>query len=366
MAKLNAHLVGTDLGLGDGRTPLVRKGAAGAAGAAALGAAAAAGKALVDRRSARRGREAKQAYRLARDETVPDGVRRMARGQIEAAIELLGGDGNREAAVHETRKALKRVRTLLRLARGDLDSHTYRSENDSIRQIGRRLAVARDSQVMVETLEAVSERFSAEMPLEAIEDLRSTLLAEHREAQERLDADEVLLGSAISQLEAARGRVPGWTFVHEDFRALAPGLRRVYRRGRRAAKAARREPSTENLHELRKRVKDLWHAARVLRRVGPTRMKRLRRDAHEVSDLLGENHDLALLRTKALRHRRELTDPAALIALLGVIDRRRTQLEHKALDRADRLYATKPGAFVRAVERRWRKRMRGGAEAVAA
>ena len=355
-----------DLGLGDGRIPLVRKGAAGAAGAAALGAAAAAGKALVDRRSARIGRQARRAYRLSPDETVPDGVRRMARGQIEAAIELLSGHGDREAAVHETRKALKRVRTLLRLARGDLDPQTYRNETDGARQIARRLAVARDSEVMVETLRAVSERFSGELPLDQIEDLRSRLLAEHREAQQRLDADDVLLGSAIRQLEAALARVPGWTFAHDDCRALTPGLRRVYRRGRRAFKAARREPSTENLHELRKRAKDLWHAAQVLRRARPSRMRKVRRGAHDVSDLLGENHDLALLRTEALRHRRELADPAALIALLGVIDRRRTQLEHQALRRAAPLYSTKPGAFVKAVERGWRKRMRADAEPVAA
>jgi hypothetical protein len=236
----------------------------------------------------------------------------MARGQLETAIELLGGNGDREAAVHETRTALKRVRTLLRLGRGDLGAHTYRSENDSARYLARRLAVARDSQVMVETLEALNERFSEEMPLDQIEGLRATLVAEHQEAQQRLDGDELLLGSAITQLESALARVPGWTFA---------------------------------------------------RRVGPSR---IRRDAHELSDLLGENHDLALLRTQTLRHRRELANPAALIALQGVIDRRRTQLEHRALRLADRLYARKPGAFVRAVERRWRKRMPAGAEPVAA
>jgi hypothetical protein len=133
----------------------------------------------------------------------------MARGQLETAIELLGGNGDREAAVHETRTALKRVRTLLRLGRGDLGAHTYRSENDSARYLARRLAVARDSQVMVETLEALNERFSEEMPLDQIEGLRATLVAEHQEAQQRLDGDELLLGSAITQLESALARVPG-------------------------------------------------------------------------------------------------------------------------------------------------------------
>jgi CHAD domain-containing protein len=358
MAKLR-----TDFAVGNGGRPLVRKAAV---GAAAMGAAAATGKALADRAAARRDRRAKQEFSLFADETVPDGVRRIARRQIEAGIDLLGDDGDREAAVHETRKSIKRTRTLLRLARGDVDEATYRFENDTLRNIARRLAVSRDSQVMVETLEAVSERFSAEMPREQIESLRSRLLSEHEEAQRRLETDQRLLDAALRQLEATRARVPGWTFAHDDFRALAPGLRRIYRRGRRASKEARRDPGTENLHELRKRAKDLWYATQILRNAAPSRLRKLRRGAHALSDLLGEDHDLALLRTTAIRHRRELADPAALAALLGVIDRRRAQLERQALDHADRVYAIRPKALVRSLERRWSKRMHGGAAAIAA
>jgi CHAD domain-containing protein len=335
-------------------------------GAAALGATAAAGKALADLAAARRDRRAKEDFSLFPDETVADGLRRLARRQLEAGGDLLRGGADREAAVHETRKSIKRARALLRLARGDLDAATYRFENDTLRNIARRLAVSRDSQVMVETLEAVSKRFSAEMPRGHLDSFRSRLRSEHEEAQRRLETDQLLLDSAVRQLEATQARIAGWTLAHDDFRALAPGLRRIHRRGRRASKEARREPSTENLHELRKRAKDLWYATQILRNGAPSRLRRLRRGAHELSDLLGEDHDLALLRTTALRHRREFTDAAGLAPLLGVIDRRRAQLERRALDRADRVYATKPKALVRSIERRWRKRMRGGAEPVAA
>jgi CHAD domain-containing protein len=366
MASLSAHLAGTDFVLGNGRVPVAQKSAVGAAGAVALGAAAIAGKALVDRRAARREQQARQAFRLAADETVPDGVRRIARGQVEMAIAFLSDGGDREAAVHETRKALKRVRALLRLARGTLDPGTHRVENGRFRDVGRRLGVARDSRVMVETFDAVRDRFSAELPAEHFERLRSRLVAEHQEAQRQLDADEVVLASAVRQLETAWTRVPAWTLAHEHFRALAPGLRRLYRRGRRAANKARREPSTENLHELRKRAKDLWYATQILRGAGPSRLRRIRRGAHEVSDLLGEDHDLALLRGKVVERGRDFPEPADQVALLGVIDRRREQLERKALRRAKRLYAAKPRAFVRTVEKRWDKRMQAGAEPVAA
>jgi hypothetical protein len=42
-------------------------------------------------------------------------------------------------------------------------------------------------------------------------------------------------------------------------------LRRIYRRGRKAMQHAQADPTNENLHEWRKRVKDLWHAEQILR-----------------------------------------------------------------------------------------------------
>jgi CHAD domain-containing protein len=80
---------------------------------------------------------------------------------------------------------------------------------------------------------------------------------------------------------------------------LAPGFKRIHRRGRRAYRAARRQPSTENPHELRKRTKYLWYAAQIVRAAAPKKMKRLARRADELSNLIGEDHDLAVLAQRA-------------------------------------------------------------------
>ena len=360
MPKRVSKLIGKEFAHRDGRHPALPKRAVGAAGVAAIGAAAAAGKSLLDRRD--REQRAARAFALRTDETVPDGVRRIARGQIDIALDALGGHGDREAAVHEARKALKRLRTLLRLIRGDLDPHLYRHELHTFREIGRGLAIARDSQVAVETLDAVMERFSGELRDVDVDPLRSRLAVEHEEAERRLKSGTTVLGPAIRELKAARARTPAWTLAHDHFEALSPGLRRIYRRGRRATATAQTDPSTENLHELRKRVKDLWYTTQILRRPAPSSM---RSSAHRVSDLLGEDHDLALLRTQALRHRRELAGTDALTALTAVIDRRRALLRDDALRQSERLYSKKPRRFVQRIERRWRKRMPDAAEPTA-
>jgi CHAD domain-containing protein len=127
---------------------------------------------------------------------------------------------------------------------------------------------------------------------------------------------------------------------------LEPGFERIYLRGRRALKAARKDPDTESLHELRKRAKDLWHAAQVLRPAAPKAMKRLARRAHALSDVVGDDHDLAVLQAAA-RERQATLAPGELALLEGLIARRRRRLQRKALAQGRRVYARKPATLAK-------------------
>jgi len=290
-------------------------------------------------------------YRLRSDEAADDGVRRVARGQLDrAAHELAGeGDGDLDAAVHESRKALKRLRALVRVARDALGDDAYRRENTAFRDAGRRLSDTRDAAVLVQTLDDLAERYGDELPAGAFAGLHEALAAEARDASARLAEDRGPVEKVQGALEAARKRVAGWPLDDDGgLELLEPGFQRIYRRGRRALKAARKDPGTEELHELRKRAKDLWHAAQILRPTAPRAMKKLARRAHAVSDLAGDDHDLAVLRAAA--RERHATLAAGELALLeGLVARRRCRLQRKALARGRRLYARKPDKLARLV-----------------
>jgi CHAD domain-containing protein len=318
-----------------------------AAAVAAGGLAAAAGKAGLDRRS-RRARDRERRYRLRKGEPVGEGLRRIARGQIDAAAERLRGDTAEEldVAVHEARKGFKRLRAAVRLARDGLGADAARRENAAYRDTARRLAAARDAQVMVDTLDDLCERYAGDIEGRPFAELRAALAAENDQARRRLEEDESGRREALGELERARARVAGWSLDGGGTEVLEPGLRRVYRRGRRGFRAARADPTTENLHEWRKRAKDLWHAAQIVQPAAPGRAKRLAGEAHRLSDLLGLDHDLAVLRTEALRRRRLwAADPARRELLCALIDRRRDELRREALELGAGLYRRKPRAF---------------------
>jgi CHAD domain-containing protein len=290
-------------------------------------------------------------FRLADGEGVRDGVRRIACGQLDMSIERLGGDTDEDlgTAVHETRKSLKRLRATVRLARDQLGDEAYRRENIAFRDAGRRLGRARDSQVLLETLEALSERHPADAPPDRFERFKSTLVEQHGAAQRNFHAGTAVAG-VLGELHRARARVGDWRLEREGADALAPGFKRIYRRGRRAYRSARREPSSENLHELRKRAKDLWYAAQIVRGPAP-KMKRIARRARKLSNLIGEDHDLALLAQRAAERRDRLPNATAAGELAALVERRRGELQRKALKRARRLFRKKPRKIVRPLEK---------------
>jgi len=299
--------------------------------------------------------------RLHTAEYLPDGIRRIAREQlIDARYSLSKPSGRRlAAAVHESRKQLKLVRALLRLARDGLGEETYKGENASLRRAGQRLSPARDAQVLFDTLETLRERLDHELPGDATDFLCARLEDDRQRAEAALRKDAREIEAVLGGLDEALARTSDWSLQPDDFAALSPGLRRTYRRGVRALRAARRDPSAENLHEFRKRVNDLRHASEVLCEARPKRLHKVAERAHEVGDLLGDNHDLYVLREYVLAHPQCFADEDAKQALLDVIDTRAALLCKRALKRGKRLYELSPKGFVRWVERGWNARAGG-------
>jgi CHAD domain-containing protein len=130
-----------------------------------------------------------------------------------------------------------------------------------------------------------------------------------------------------------------WAVPASDHRALLAGLDRSYRRGRRAFARAERRPSDQQLHEWRKRAKDLRYQQQLLRPAFDEQLKAQAAAAKALSDLLGDDHDLAVL-----AGRLESDDG-------GVIATRREELQAEAFRLGRRVYAEPPKRFHRRLAR---------------
>src|SRR5262249_26458757 len=101
----------------------------------------------------------KMSFQFKPDESIKRGIRRMARKQLDKAIEELTGQGGvrRDEVVHDVRKRCKRLRGLLRLVRDGLGDARYREENVCLRDAARPLTEVRDARVLVDVLDRLAE-----------------------------------------------------------------------------------------------------------------------------------------------------------------------------------------------------------------
>ena len=293
------------------------------------------------------------AYRLEVGEPFPEGVKRIAREQLDEAVEQLTEGEDRDEAVHEARKHFKKIRAVLRLVRDEIGEQVYKPENICYRDAGRRLAPVRDSFVQVETLDLLTGYFAEALAPDAFEGLREALVRRHEATKCRILEEERAADQVVATLKEARGRITELPIDHDSALAFVDGLRRVYKRGRNRLADARDEPSVEVLHEWRKRVKYLWYHTRILQPIWSDPLGELADELHQLSSYLGDDHDLAVLRRSVVEEPDLCGDGHVAQHLMALIDRRRSELQAAALPLGERLYVEAPDAFVACLRAYW-------------
>lgn len=292
------------------------------------------------------------AYRLSIAEDLPTSVRACAREQLEGAIAQLDGGKDRVRAVHEARKHLKKARALLRIVRPALGAATYRRENAALRDAARLLSATRDADVLVATVEALADHAAGRLPAASFAAVRDALAREAAAARSAEPAGETAPADPATvvarQLSDVLARVESWPLEGSDWETVVAATSRAYARGRRERAHAVEQPTVEALHAWRKRVKDLWYHHRLLKPVWPPVVEAIGEEAHVLSELLGDDHDLAVLRDR-LAAGVELPPGAGadLAPLVALIAQRRETLQRDARQLAARLYAESPKAFER-------------------
>ena len=230
-------------------------------------------------------------FRFDLNEPIPKGVSRIGLEQIAAAEAALANGSDIARGIHNARRCLKRLRALLRLVRPALEEQACRREKARLADIGRLLADARDAHVMQETLAKLEGRFGT-LPKGAAR-LPKLMLNGAGPRPRRAHADA--RRQALAGLEQARAFFSAAEDQHIAFAHVAEGLERTYRKARKAFHLAYRRPTDEAFHALRKSVQQHWRHLQLLSRGWPDVLSGLAGEAKELSRLLGDDHDLAVL-----------------------------------------------------------------------
>ena len=289
------------------------------------------------------------AYRIKDNETVDKAMRRILRGQLKKAIE-----GARQTAqpidqrVHLVRSRLKKARAAVDLIHRRAGSGAARDER-WMREMARSLSKARDIAVQADMLRRLLEQNPDRVAAGADPSLRDIGSRLRRKMSPTTIEARVM--DVVSRLEKRRRRFGRWP-VHHGRRALRQGLEAAYRRARRRMRKAC-EPTieetarAERLHGLRTSIKRLAHEIAVLRAKAPDLSRRLGEPLHELGELLGEVHDLAVLRQTLERELSAPRDRRNRVILFELIDRRLREVEGAASTKSQETLALRPKAIRR-------------------
>jgi hypothetical protein len=283
------------------------------------------------------------------------------------------------------------------LLEDELGGQVFARENAVLREAGRRLSAARDAEVTVATLEDLMRRHPGELAhRRGVVRLHAALGAERDGVVQHSLGDGSTAADALDELRGVRRRAMAWSLSDRPgIETVEPALKRLYGRGRRRYQRAAlgRGNRTRTLHVWRKRVKELRYAAEMLDRTDPDDragarasrtpngftpggagarpvgrgrkrkqrrkqarrrrealyIRRVARRADELGELLGAEHDLAVLAARVRSQADSASTPVVgrgtRRVLLGLIAKRRRRLRKHALREGKRLYRRGPKRF---------------------
>lgn len=302
------------------------------------------------------------AYRFRSDETVEQGVRRIFREQIDGAVAAIDSNASDPGkAVHETRKHCKRIRALLRLVRPGFEE-VYQRENAWFRDAAATLSDIRDSDVLITTADAVIERAGGRISPDHAEAVREELRRRRSAIIKTCIDDESRLERHKAMISEARIRTDDWPHAFGGVGAAMAGMKKTYKRGRKGLKDSARGGGAEEYHDWRKRVKHHRHHMALLLDIHSAKLTKRWEISKALSDSLGEDHDLCVLRDALRADAASFGGDAAADAFSKVIEKRVGKLRKHSLRLGDELFDEKPGKLAKSLGKRWKKWMHPASE----
>jgi CHAD domain-containing protein len=290
-------------------------------------------------------------YRLDPALPVSEALRRAALGELDVAHSALTATPDRHTGVHSARKCFKRLRSLLLLARPGMPEPVFSNLSARVAAIAKGLAAARDAQALLDAIDKLEKNTEPGPGQGPIQSMRGWLKKRRQVAEQNLEQST---GSeAKRQLLELRPAFAGLAVYPDDFSPLTRGLERCYRATRKDFKAAFKVDEADELHEWRKGVQHHWRQMQLLTPCWPSELSARAEAARSLSQLLGDDHDVAMLIHLASTPTMTFSTPEETSAFMKRCRKRHKALRKEAKAKGDRLFVEKPGPFAERIRAYW-------------
>jgi len=293
-------------------------------------------------------------FQLERDESVSDGIPRLILEEVQYIVtQLTKPSIDHDLGVHEARKSCKRIRAGLRLIRDEIGRSIFKKENIRYRDIARKLASERDSWVKIEVLDRLVSRDDNNSSIGPFDNFRNRLIQDYDATCRREREDNTKIPMILDSIKESTKFLRNLPIKNKGFSAVRSGLSRTYVRGHIGMMDSNLNPVPENFHEWRKRVKYLWHQIEILFNLNPEVLGELAILLHKLADILGDHHDLVILKGTAFEYSEEFNDEREMKVFFDRIGSKRLDLEIQAKYLGSQLYYRSAEDFCDDLDKYW-------------
>ncbi|MEP6715195.1 MAG: CHAD domain-containing protein [Terriglobia bacterium] len=279
-------------------------------------------------------------YRLTADESVTVGLTRVLSEETDSAITELLDITNPDKGIHEARKSIKKIRAVIRLSEPWL-GRPGEGVDLQLRDAGRALSEYRDAAAMLETVDALKERFRDEASVKSLARVHRALARRGASTNEE-KSRQAAIRRTIAALRHVVREIEDRPKLPNDFSAIQEGFRKTYRRGGRSLRLCQVSPTAVNSHELRKSIKGHWYHVRLLENLWPATMEVREKCLADLQEWLGDDHNLAVLKEKPEADK-----------ILSPIETCQQELRGASLALAEKIYAERSRDHMRRMRRLW-------------
>jgi hypothetical protein len=217
-----------------------------------------------------------------------------------------------------------------------------------LRDIAALLSETRDNHVLLETIAKLEAR-KADAPL-----MNLKRLAFAGGSARGTVEDPGRTAAALAGLRAVDEQFAKISIEPANFSTLRRGYERTYMHARRAITGAYKQNASSAFHELRKDIQLHWRHTQLLSRAWPELMEAHAAAARELSQILGDDHDLAVLELFLARAPKGEIGKMEAKLLRKAIRERQNELRELAIPRLQRLFAERPTEMGRRIECQWK------------
>jgi CHAD domain-containing protein len=290
-------------------------------------------------------------YRLDPALPMSEALRHVAFSELELAHNALSSPPDRHTGVHSARKCLKRLRSLLLIAKPGMPAPVFATLTDRLARIARGLAPARDAQALLDAVDKLDRETEKGPGQGPIQSLHGWLQKRKQAAEQSLERNAA--SDAMRGLLELRPSFAGLAIYPDSFHPLAEGLRLCYRASRKCFQHALTTDHAEDLHDWRKGVQHHWRQMQLLAPCWPSELSARAEAARSLSQLLGDDHDLAMLCRLVSTPTMIFGNAEEIAAFFKRCRRRQKALRREGRLKGERLFVERPRFFAERIEAYW-------------